>query len=328
MDNILVTGGAGYIGSHACKALARAGYTPVSYDNLVYGHEWAVKWGPLERGDISDTARLVDVIRAYRPAAVMHFAAFAYVGESVTDPAKYYGNNVAGTLSLLDAMRHNGVDRIVFSSTCATYGTPEVLPINEDAPQNPINPYGASKLMIERILGDYGAAYGLHSVALRYFNAAGADGEGELGEAHDPETHLIPLVLDAAAGQRPHITVFGEDYPTPDGTCIRDYIHVTDLAEAHVLAMAKLGRQALRPAYNLGTGRGTSVDEIIAAARAVTGRDIKIVKDARRAGDPAVLFADPGRAHHDLGWVPRHSSVTEIVETAWRFLSRRQAWDN
>ena len=322
MNNILVTGGAGYIGSHACKALARAGYSPITYDNLIHGHEWAVQWGPLERGDILDTARLAEVLKTYRPAAVMHFAAFAYVGESVTDPAKYYGNNVAGTLSLLDAMRQTGVEKMVFSSTCATYGTPAALPIAEDAPQNPINPYGASKLMIERILADYGAAYGLHSVALRYFNAAGADGEGELGEAHDPETHLIPLVLEAAAGRRPHVTLFGDDYATPDGTCIRDYIHVSDLAQAHVLAMAKLGSGSLRPAYNLGTGRGTSVAEIIAAASAVTGREIRIVKGARRGGDPAALFADPGRSGSDLGWKARHSSITEIVETAWGWLSR------
>ena len=203
MTNVLVTGGAGYIGSHCCKALARAGYTPITYDNLIYGHEWAVKWGPLEKGDILDASRLSEVIAAYSPSAVVHFAAFAYVGESVEDPAKYYRNNVVGTLTLLDAMRHNGVNKIVFSSTCATYGVPDTVPISEDAPQNPINPYGASKLMIERILGDYGNAYGLRSVSLRYFNAAGADPDGGLGEEHDPETHLIPLVLDAAAGRRP-----------------------------------------------------------------------------------------------------------------------------
>ncbi len=207
MSNVLVTGGAGYIGSHACKALAKAGYTPITYDNLIYGHEWAVKWGPLERGDILDGARLDQVIATYKPAAVIHFAAFAYVGESVEDPAKYYRNNVVGTLSLLDAVRRAGVDKIVFSSTCATYGIPDKVPITEDAPQNPINPYGRSKLMVERILADYGDAYGLKSVALRYFNAAGADPEGELGEDHDPETHLIPLVLEAASGKRPHITI-------------------------------------------------------------------------------------------------------------------------
>ncbi|MGA7675412.1 MAG: UDP-glucose 4-epimerase GalE [Rhizomicrobium sp.] len=324
MTNILVTGGAGYIGSHTCKTLARAGYTPITYDNLVYGHEWAVKWGPLERGDILDASRLHDVITTYKPSAVIHFAAFAYVGESVEDPAKYYRNNVVGTLSLLDAMRQSGIGKIVFSSTCATYGIPDTVPITEDAPQKPINPYGASKLMIERILADYGNAYGLRSVALRYFNAAGADPDGEVGEDHNPETHLIPLVLDAAMGRRPHITVFGDDYDTPDGTCIRDYIHVSDLADAHVLAMKGLEGGKLRRAYNLGTGQGTSVAEVIAAARAVTRRNIRVVKDVRRAGDPAVLLADPTRAKTDLRWTPHHLEIADIIETAWRWTSRKQ----
>ncbi len=319
MTNVLVTGGAGYIGSHTCKALAGAGYTPVTYDNLVYGHEWAVKWGPLERGDILDASRLSEVIKAYSPLAVLHFAAFAHVGELVEDPAKYYRNNVVGTLTLLDAMRQNGVARIVFSSTCATYGVPDTVPIPEDAPQNPINPYGASKLMIERILADYGDAYGLRSVSLRYFNAAGADPDGEIGEEHDPETHLIPLVLDAAAGRRPHITVFGNDYDTPDGTCIRDYVHVSDLANAHVLATKGLEGGNLRRAYNLGTGQGTSVAKVIDAARTVTGHDIYVVKGARRAGDPATLYADPGRAKEELGWALNYPGIADSVETAWRW---------
>lgn len=236
-QSVIVIGGAGYVGSHACKALARAGYLPVVYDNLCYGHEWAVKWGPLEQGDILDRRRLEEVLVRYQPGAVMHFAAFAYVGESVTDPGRYYRNNVTGTLNLLETMRDLHISRIVFSSTCATYGLPERLPISEDAAQRPINPYGASKLMVERMLADFENAHGLAWAALRYFNAAGADPDREIGEAHDPETHLIPLVLDAASGRRPQVTVFGTDYDTPDGTCIRDYIHVMDLADAHVLAL-------------------------------------------------------------------------------------------
>lgn len=322
MTNVLVTGGAGYIGSHTCKALAKAGFTPITYDNLVHGHAWAVKWGPLEKGDILDAQRLSEVTSKYEPAAVIHFAAFAYVGESVENPAKYYRNNVVGTLTLLDAMRQHGVDKIVFSSTCATYGVPSMVPISEDAPQNPINPYGASKLMIERILADYGSAYGLRSVALRYFNAVGADAEGELGEEHDPETHLIPLILDAAAGRRPHITVYGNDYDTPDGTCIRDYVHVSDLADAHVLAMKGLDGRALQRAYNIGTGRGTSVAQAIEIARAVTGQDIRVIQGGRRPGDPDALLADPARATKDLGWVPTRPAIAASIETAWRWSMR------
>ena len=315
---VLVTGGAGYIGSHACKALANAGYLPVAFDNLSHGHAWAAKWGPLAVGDILDRAALDTLFQHYEPAAVMHFAAFAYVGESVTDPAKYYRNNVAGTLTLLDAMRAAGVDRLVFSSTCATYGAPERLPIREDTPQAPINPYGASKLMVERILADFGTAYGMKSVALRYFNAAGADPEGEIGEDHDPEPHLIPLVLDVAAGRRPAITVFGEDYPTPDGTCIRDYIHVADLADAHVRALARLeGGGDMRPAYNLGTGSGVSVRQLIDTARQITGRPIAVVAGPRRAGDPPELVADAGLAGAELGWRTRSSDIGTIVRTAW-----------
>jgi UDP-arabinose 4-epimerase len=317
MSVILVTGGAGYIGSHTCKALAVAGYTPITYDNLVYGHEEAVKWGPFEKGDILDLGRLSEVISAYRPSAVVHFAAFAYVGESVVDPAKYYRNNVIGTLTLLEAMRAHDLAQIVFSSSCATYGIPESLPISEDAPQQPINPYGASKLMVERVLADYGAAYGLKAVALRYFNAAGADPDGEIGEDHNPETHLIPLVLDAAAGARPHVTVLGNDYDTPDGTCIRDYIHVTDIANAHVLALKKLETGGGQAAYNLGVGVGVSVAQVIAAAQKITGHAIPVVIGPRRAGDPPTLLADPGRAFAGLGWRPRFSTIDKIIETAW-----------
>ncbi len=317
--NILVTGGAGYIGSHACKALAQAGYTPVSYDNLVYGHRWAVRWGPLEEGDIADRARLDSVIATYRPAAVMHFAAYAYVGESVQDPGKYYRNNVAGTLTLLESMRDHGIDKLVFSSTCATYGVPERAPITEDHPQHPINPYGASKLMIERMLADYDYAYGLRSISLRYFNAAGADPDGEIGEAHDPETHLIPLVLDAAAGRRPAIRVFGDDYDTPDGTCIRDYVHVTDLAGAHVQALGALLQQEPSRALNLGNGQGFSVREVIAMAEIVTGKRVPVEFGHRRLGDPARLVGNAGLAKSTLGWSPRYATLEQILATAWQW---------
>ncbi len=325
MATVLVTGGAGYIGSHACKALAAAGHTPVAYDNLIYGHDWAVRWGPLERGDILDPDRLGEVIDQYQPDAVMHFAAFAYVGESVADPAKYYRNNVVGTLTLLDAMRARGVERLVFSSSCTVYGVPDTTPIREDAPVRAISPYGSSKLMMEQILADYGAAYGLKAIALRYFNAAGADPEGETGEAHDPETHLIPLVLDAAAGSRPDITVFGDDYATPDGTCIRDYIHVTDLADAHVRALQALaepGRPGGLGVYNLGTGVGVSVAEIIDAARRITGCAIPVRMGERRPGDPPALFADAGLARAELGWTPHMSDIETVIGTAWRWRMR------
>jgi UDP-arabinose 4-epimerase len=314
---VLVTGGAGYIGAHACKALAGAGYLPVTYDNLVYGHERAVRWGPLERGDILDRARLDEVIGRYRPTAIMHFAAFAYVGESVTDPGKYYRNNVMGSLTLLEAARDHGIGRFVFSSTCATYGMPDRLPIAEDTPQHPINPYGASKLMVERMLADFGAAHGLRSIALRYFNAAGADPDGEIGESHDPETHLVPLVLDAASGRRPHITIFGTDYDTPDGTCIRDYIHVTDLADAHVKALQALEACAPSSAYNLGNGQGYSVREVISAVERVTALAVPCVLGARRPGDPAALISDATRARDELDWQPRLADLDEIIRTAW-----------
>ena len=285
---VLVTGGAGYIGSHACKALARANYLPVTYDNLIYGHEWAVKWGPLERGDILDRSRLDAVIGQYRPGAIMHFAAFAYVGELVTDPGKYYRNNVAGSLNLLEAARDHGIDQFVFSSTCATYGVPEHLPITKATPQQPINPYGATKLMVERMLVDFGAAHGLRSATLRYFNAAGADAQGEIGEDHDPETHLIPLVLDAASGRRENVTIFGTDYETPDGTCVRDYVHVADLADAHVKALEALSAGGPSGVYNLGNGRGFSVREVVEAIERMTGLNVPVTRGDRRAGDRPV----------------------------------------
>ena len=322
MQTVLVTGGAGYIGSHACKALAHAGYLPVSYDSLEHGHAEAVRWGSLEQGNIADRARLDEVITRHRPVAVMHFAAYAYVGESVSDPGKYYRNNVAGSLTLLEALRDHGIAACIFSSTCATYGVPQRLPLTEDHPQQPINPYGASKLMVERMLGDFDAAHGLRSISLRYFNAAGADPEGETGESHDPETHLIPLVLDAAAGKRPNIAVYGSDYDTPDGTCIRDYIHVSDLADAHVLAMRALLDGAKTTAYNLGNGAGFSVREVIDCARRVTGRDIAVAEGARRPGDPAVLVGDAHRIRTELGWSPRLADLEAIIATAWRWHQR------
>lgn len=314
---VLVTGGAGYIGAHACKALSRSGFLPVTYDTLVHGHERAVKWGPLERGDILDRARLDEVIARYRPAAIMHFAAFAYVGESVTNPGKYYRNNVAGSLHLLEAARDHGVDQFVFSSTCATYGIHQTLPITERTPQTPINPYGASKLMVERMIADFGAAHGLRSMILRYFNAAGADPDGEIGEDHDPETHLIPLVLDAAAGRRPHMTIFGDDYATPDGTCIRDYIHVSDLADAHVKALQALRDGAGAQVFNLGNGAGFSVREVIAAAERVTGTTVPARVGPRRAGDPPSLVASADAARRMLSWSPHYADLDPIVLTAW-----------
>ena len=319
---VLVTGGAGYIGSHACKALTRAGYLPITYDNLVYGHEWAVKWGPFERGDVLDRGRLDDVLSRYKPDAVMHFAAFAYVGESVIDPGKYYRNNAMGSLTLLEAARDHGVRRFVFSSTCATYGVPDSLPIHEDAPQNPINPYGASKLFVERMLRDFDAAHGLRSIALRYFNASGADLDNEIGECHDPETHLIPLVLDAASGHRAHVTIFGTDYPTPDGTCIRDYIHVSDLADAHVKALQALEKGMPSAAYNLGNGRGFSVREVIDAAERITKLDVPAKIGDRRPGDPAVLVSDAVKAREGLGWQPLITDLDKIVSSAWAWHQR------
>ena len=320
--NILVTGGAGYIGSHTCKALAAAGFMPVAYDNLVFGHEWAVKWGPLARGDILDRGRLEEVFRQYKPSAIVHFAAYAYVGESVEQPAKYYKNNVTGTLTLLEAMRDHGVEQMVYSSTCATYGRPQMIPIPEHHPQNPVNPYGASKLMVEQILADFSAAYGLRSISLRYFNAAGADADGEIGEDHDPETHLIPLVLQTAAGKRPNITIYGTDYDTPDGTCIRDYVHVSDLAEAHVLALKALSSNGSSASYNLGTGRGFSVREVIETAHSVTGREIRVQEGPRRPGDPPQLVADATRAKTELGWTPKYADLDQIVKSAWSWSLR------
>src|SRR5215471_17697028 len=315
-ETVLVTGGAGYIGSHACKVLSRAGYRPVVFDNLSRGHRAAVRWGPLIEGDLAGRDKLTAALRHYGVAYVMHFAAFAYVGESVTDPALYYANNLGGTLSLLEAMREAGVDKIVFSSTCATYGIPAEVPIRENSPQLPVNPYGETKLAIERALHWYGKAYGLRSVSLRYFNAAGADPEGEIGELHAPETHLVPLVLQTALGERSHIEVYGTDYPTSDGTAIRDYIHVQDLAEGHLRALEYLLTGGETAAVNLGTGTGHSVREVVRVAEAISGRGISCRDAPRRAGDPPVLVADPSLAAELLGWRAVVSDLETIVRTA------------
>ena len=320
---VLVTGGAGYIGSHACKALAKAGHQPIAYDNLVHGHRESVRWGPLVEGDIGDRRRLDEAFRKFEPGAVMHFAAYAYVGESVQDPGKYYRNNVAGTLTLLEAMRDHAIDRLVFSSTCATYGLPEAIPMGENHPQAPINPYGASKLMVERMIADFSVAHGLRAVALRYFNAAGADPDGEIGEDHSPETHLIPLALAAALGRIPELTIFGDDYDTEDGTCVRDYVHVSDLADAHVLALAALDNSTPGlQAYNLGNGRGHSVSEVVQSIERVTGHKVPLAMGPRRAGDPPRLVSETMRAREGLGWAPRHSSIDRMVATAYGWMKK------
>jgi UDP-arabinose 4-epimerase len=322
MKAVLVTGGAGYVGSHACKALAAAGYLPVAFDNLVRGHRWAVRWGPFVQGDIRDRAALESALDAHKPVAVMHFAAFAYVGESMTDPAKYYGNNVAGTLTLLEAMHSRAVGQMVFSSSCATYGHPQSPRIAEDHPQNPINPYGASKLMAEQMLHDFGAAHGLRSIRLRYFNAAGADPSGEIGECHEPETHLIPLLLDAAAGVGPEVTIFGDQHGTPDGTCIRDYVHVSDIADAHVLALQALQGGHAGRAYNLGNGQGFSVASVVDIVRSETGRALTPKMGASRPGDPGCLVGDSSAIRKELGWRPRYPDLPTIVRTAWQWHRR------
>jgi UDP-glucose-4-epimerase GalE len=321
--HVLVTGGAGYIGSHTCKALAKAGFLPVTLDNLIYGHEWAVKWGPLVKGNIQDKTVLDDLFVTFHPVAVLHFAAYAYVGESITHPGKYYDNNVVGTLALLEAMHKHGCRQLVFSSTCATYGVPEMLPITEETPQKPINPYGKSKWMIEQILEDFQRAYGLEYIALRYFNAAGADPENEIGEDHDPEPHLLPLIIKSALDQKSHVEIYGTDYPTPDGTAIRDYIHVADLAEAHVFALDYLLNGGTSVALNLGTGMGYSVREMIQAVEKVGGVTVAAKEMPRRPGDPPSLVAEPSKAKKLLGWQARFPNVHDAVNTAWRWHQSR-----
>jgi UDP-glucose-4-epimerase GalE len=321
--NILVTGGAGYIGSHACKALAAKGYCPITYDNLSRGNVWAVKWGPLERGDIGDAQRLRSVLHKYQPRALMHFAAYAYVGESVEQPLLYYENNFYGTLVLLRTLLDYQCTPVVFSSSCATYGIPERIPIAEDHPQRPINPYGHSKLFVERMLADLNVASGLPSIALRYFNAAGADPDGEIGEAHDPEPHLIPLVLAAARTGAP-VRIFGDDYDTADGSCVRDYVHVSDIADAHVQALEHLLNGGNSCELNLANARGYSVKEVIAAAEIVCGHSIPAETAARRSGDPPVLIGDASRARALLNWKPTRSELQIQISDAWRWMLKQK----
>jgi UDP-glucose-4-epimerase GalE len=324
MTAILVTGGAGFIGSHTCKALARSGFLPVAYDNLSRGRRDAVKWGPLFVADIRDSEKLATAFKIYRPAAVLHFAAFAYVGESVENPLLYYENNVAGSIALLRAIVSYGPVPLVFSSTCATYGLPTSLPISEDHPQYPINPYGFTKLCVERLIADVGSARQMPWVSLRYFNASGSDPEGEIGEAHDPETHLIPLVLKSALTGEP-LKIFGTDYDTPDGTCVRDYVHVADLANAHVLAVRHLLQGSVSCALNLANSRGYSVREVVAAAEAICGKKIPQVQVPRRPGDPPALIGSAQRARQILNWKPDRSTLEDQIIDAKNWILKRAA---
>ncbi len=320
--NILVTGGAGYIGSHACKALAANGFQPVVYDSLVRGHRSLVKWGDLVVGDLHDTEALAAAFRRYQPVGVLHFAAFAYVGESVEHPQMYFHNNVGGSLNLLRVLMEHGTPPLVFSSTCATYGIPRTLPITETSAQDPTNPYGLTKLIVEKVLRSYADAYGLRAMILRYFNACGDDPDGEIGELHDPEPHLIPRVLEAAAGKLDALEIFGTDYPTRDGTCVRDYIHVSDLADAHVAALRLLLAGSETRALNLGVGTGFTVREIVRAAELVTGRSVPVKESPRRPGDPPELVADSSLAASVLGVRPRFTNIEEMLQTAWAWHSR------
>jgi len=319
MTNILVTGGAGYIGSHACKTLAAAGYTPVTFDNLCTGWQDAVKFGPFEQGDLLDRQRLDDVFAKYQPAAVMHFAALSQVGESMDDPGKYWLNNVMGSLNLVEAAAAAGCLNFVFSSTCATYGDQDNVVLNEDSPQYPVNSYGASKRAIEDILANFEDSHGMKSVIFRYFNVAGADPEAEIGEFHQPETHLVPLMLDAIDGKRSALTIFGTDYDTPDGTCIRDYVHVCDLVDAHVLGVKWLENQKGSRIFNLGTGNGFSVREVVDNSRSVTNRDVPIIEGDRRPGDCTRLVSGSSRAITELGWEPKRSDMATMIADAWRW---------
>ena len=323
MKNILVTGGAGYIGSHTVRMLAARGYTPVVLDNLSKGHREAVAPYPFEQASVQDQARVSEILRNYHIEAVMHFAAHIEVGESVQNPAKYYANNTAGTLRLLETLVENKVPYFIFSSTAAIFGEPEQKKIDENHPKNPINPYGQSKLMVEKILADFDAAYGLKSTALRYFNASGCDDSGEIGSSYEPETHLIPLILQTALGKRKSIKVFGTDYPTQDGTCVRDYVHVNDLARAHILALEKMEKDNVSERFNLGSGNGHSVAELIKTAKKITGIDFPVEYVARRAGDPAVLVADSAKAQRVLNWKPQYD-LTRIIQTAWNWEQHRK----
>jgi UDP-glucose 4-epimerase len=316
---ILIVGGAGYIGAHINKELNVQGYDTVVFDNLSFGHKDFVKWGIFQKGDLGNIGEIRELFKKYPIEAVMHFAAFTYVGESVEDPQKYYLNNLRNTLNLLQVILEEGVKNFVFSSTCATYGIPHEIPISEDHSQKPINPYGKGKFMVEQILADYSQVYDFNYVSLRYFNAAGADPDAEIGEWHQPETHLIPLVLDAAAGKRDNISVFGSDYPTPDGTCIRDYIHVLDLADAHIKSLKYLQDGGKSEVFNLGNGQGFSVREVIETSQKVTGRRIKVKEVERRLGDPPVLVGSSHKAENILGWHPTYKKLSSIIETAWKW---------
>jgi len=317
MSDVLVTGGAGYIGSHVCKMLAEEGHTPVTYDNLSNGNRDAIQWGPFEEGDILDQDKLRYILNKYQPEAVMHFAAYAYVGESIIKPKKYYRNNVVGTLNIAECMLHESINNLIFSGSCATFGSPESMPINETYAQNPINPYGKSKVAAENIINDFSSAHGLHSIILRYFNAAGADKDLEIGELHSPETHLIPLLFDACTRTINDFNVNGDDYDTFDGTCIRDYIHVTDLADAHILAYKKLKKDGVTTSYNLGNGEGFSIKQVIHMVEKVTGLDVPFGIALRRVGDPPILIADSTKARKELLWSPVNSSLESIIESAW-----------
>ena len=317
MSDVLITGGAGYIGSHVCKMLEQDGHTPVTYDNLSNGNREAIQWGPFEEGDILDQDKLRYVLKKYQPEAVMHFAAFAYVGESTINPKKYYRNNVVGTLNIAECMIQESINNLIFSGSCATFGAPESMPINETYAQNPINPYGKSKVAAENIINDFSSAHGLHSIILRYFNAAGADKDLEIGELHRPETHLIPLLFDACTRTINNFKINGDDYDTFDGTCIRDYIHVTDLADAHILAYKKLKQDGVTTSYNLGNGEGFSNKQVIHMVEKVTGLDVPFGIAPRRAGDPPILIADSTKARKELLWSPVNSSLESIIESAW-----------
>lgn len=318
-EPILVTGGAGYIGSHTCKALSKAGFTPIVYDNLSTGHAYAVKWGPFVQGDLFDTAKIKETILSFKPKAVLHFAAKALVIESMTDPSVYYANNVSGTLSLLNAMKECSLFNLIFSSTCATYGHPQFHPITEMHPQTPINPYGRTKWMAEQMMADFEAAYRLRTIVLRYFNAAGADLETQIGEDHAPETHLIPSIIQAALGLREEIVVYGTDFPTRDGSAIRDYIHVQDLADAHVLALQQLLATQQSDVFNLGTGHGASVLEIIDAVQTYCAKSLPVRLEKSRPGEPGILTADSRKAEEILGWSPRYSNLSMLIESAWKW---------
>jgi UDP-glucose 4-epimerase len=328
---ILVTGGAGYIGSHAVKALEAKGHQVIILDNLVYGHKDLVERNfkaELIIGDVSDRQLLSKIFSTHKIDAVMHFAAYAYVGESVVEPTKYYQNNVLGSIALIESMREHGIQNIVFSSTCATYGIPQYVPIDEEHPQHPINPYGFSKVVVENVLRDYDRAYGLKSIVFRYFNAAGADPDGALGEDHSPETHLIPIVLEVAGGQRDRVTIFGTDYDTPDGTCVRDYIHVSDLAAAHVLGLEHLLEHQQSNFFNLGNGNGFSVRQVIESAQRVTNRPIPILECDRRVGDPPILIGGSSKAIRVLGWEPKYANLDTIISHAWNWHQTRHLREN